>query len=553
MSGIHSTHNSFAFIQARLGSTRFPKKILKQIPEGSDSTFLDHIHRRLKTVFDSNQIVFLIPESDIESIQYLKTKGYLYFCGSELDVRDRFRKAAKHFGAKHIFRLTADNPFIDIDSIRYLYEAILEIAEKYYSLSMEGLPLGMGVECFSADSLFYHSEETELERHKEHVSLHIKEFPEIHRQYRLSPPHLQSVDAFQQLSKNEISKLRITVDEWKDYELICEIWKTLGDKNANFGAEEVLQLYQNNPHMFSLNASVEQIVFELPKNEKTKKQVNILYGKPDEYGYGHFERCKSLSIYLQLYGYDVKLTSSFDNSEINVPHIFDIRENEFSVRNSFFIDNVNHPPNNTNACYFLPHPSYPILNTTLEKASFTKLSYYSSPISEVDRGLGTSPGKLLVYAGQLDETQSEQIDNFLLQFHQSKMNSQTTIFQSILRIGGTKPKDNNIQFVQRIPYTEFLKEMEFSEWIFTYFGQTMMECVAKGKKVCLFGISEIHETLGKFAEKELNIPYVGTLTELSNLRHFPKKTIPKKIKYVRDAHIQILNWLNSINSAIYEN
>jgi spore coat polysaccharide biosynthesis protein SpsF len=539
MSGTPSTHNSFAFIQARLGSTRFPKKILKPIPEGSNSTFLDHIHRRLSTVFEKNQIVFLIPESDEESIQFLNSRGYLYFCGSELDVRDRFRKASKHFGAEHIFRLTADNPFIDIDSIRYLYEAVLEIKDTYYSLSMVGLPLGMGVECFSAESLFYESDSTNLERHKEHVSLHIKEFPDIHKQYRLSPPHLQRNDSMFQKQFKEISKLRITVDEWKDYQLICNIWNTLGEKNPNFGADEVYLLFQTNPNLFDINANVEQVIFDLPKNENLKKQVNILYGNPSFYGYGHFERCKSLSIFLQINGYAVKLMDHFDEKESEIPHILDLRETEFPIQNTFYIDNLNHPPNNLNAIFFLPHPSHPIKNQNL-------LSYFSSPLSELKSNQKEIPGKLLVYAGQLEEKQSEQIDNYLLPFLNTSNDSQTPIFQFVLRIGGTKPKDPNINFIPRISYLEFLREMDSSEWILTYFGQTMMEAVVKGKKVSLIGISEIHDTLGRYAEKELGIPYVGKLSDLSKIETFPNKTETKKINYVRDAHMQILNWLNTI-------
>ncbi|TGL24254.1 spore coat biosynthesis protein F [Leptospira yanagawae] len=545
MSGTLSTHESFAFIQARLGSTRFPKKILKPIPEGSNSTFLDHIHRRLKTIFDETQIIFLIPESDEESIQFLKTRGYQYFLGSEMDVRDRFRKAAKQFGAKHIFRLTADNPFVDIDSIRYLYEAILEIKDKYYSLSMTGLPLGMGVECFSAESLFYQSNDTDLERHKEHVSLHIKEFPEIHKQYRLTPPHFQQEFGF-------LSQLRITVDEEKDYQLICEIANIFGETNPFFGVAEILSLYKSNPKLFVINSEVAQIAFDLPKSEKPKRKVNILYGNPNEYGYGHYERCKSLSIYLQLYGYDVKLISSFDSSERQIPHIFDIREKEFPVSNSYYIDNLNHPPNHTNACYFLPHPSYPISETSLEKTFSIKLSYYSSPLSEVDRGTKPIPGKILVYAGQLDEVQSKEIDTFLLRFSHHRVESKNPLFQSILRIGGQKPNDPEIQYVERISYPEFLREMDSSEWICTYFGQTMMEACAKGKKVCLLGISEIHAKLGQFAASTLGIPYLATLSELKSVERFPNQTVSKQINYVRDAHTQILNWLNSIDSKIYE-
>ncbi|GBF43257.1 CMP-KDO synthetase-like protein [Leptospira ellinghausenii] len=539
MSGIHSTHDSFAFIQARLGSTRFPKKILKSIPEDSGVTFLDHIHRRLSTVFAHDQIIFLIPESDDESIQFLNSRGYHYFCGSELDVRDRFRKAAKHYGAKHIFRLTADNPFVDINSIRYLYEAILEIKDTYYSLSMSGLPLGMGVECFSTASLCYDTEDTQLERHKEHVSLHIKEFPEIHKQYRLSPPHLQPLDIFRRLQNGEISNLRITVDEKKDFEMICQIWNHLGETNPFFGAEEVLQLYDSNPNFFQLNANVEQVVFTLPKTEKIKKRVNVLYGNPLQFGYGHFERCKSLSIYLQLNGYDVQLIDSFIEEESNIPYIFDTREIEYPVQNAFYIDNLNHPPNTTDTTFFLPHPSIPSSNEN-------SLSYYSSPLSELISTIPESSGKLLVYAGQLNETESTQIDEYVLKFHQSK-NQEIPRFHTIIRIGGKKPNDSNINYQPRISYSEFLREIDSSEWICTYFGQTMIEGMAKFKKVCLIGISEIHETLGLFAEKELGVPYIGSLSKLNQIDHFPNKTDSKKINLVRDAHTKILSWLNSID------
>lgn len=550
MSGIPSTHDSFAFIQARLGSTRFPKKILKSIPEGSNLTFLDHIQNRLTTILDKEQIVFLIPENDEETIQFLKGRGYLYFCGSETDVRERYRSAAKQFGAKHIIRLTGDNPFVDVDSIRYLYEAILEIKEPYYSLSMVGLPLGMGVECFSAASLFYESNETNLERHKEHVSLHIKEFPEIHTQYRLHPPHLQRISLFQDMQNGLISQLRITVDEKNDFDLICEIWKHLGETKPNFGVEEILSLYKSNPQIFSINSDVSQVTFSLPKPEKEKKKVNILYGNPNQYGYGHLERCKSLSIYLQVNGYDVVLRDTFHDDERDLPHIFDMREIEYPVRHSFYIDNLNHPPNKSNACFFLPHPSYVFSERDSQELNPdptpTKLSYYSSPLSELNRGIKTIPGKILVYAGQLDETESQQIDDYLIQFYKQSMNSENPSFDFILRIGGKKPNNSKIQFQERISYTEFLREMNSAEWVCTYFGQTMMEAMAKGKKVSLLGISDVHTTLGEFAEKELGIPFIGRLSKLDSLFSFPDKMNTKNINLVRDAHIQILDWLNSL-------
>lgn len=103
MSGILSTRDCFAFIQARLGSTRLPKKILKSIPEESNTSVLDHIHSRLSTIFPKEQIVFLVPEGDYELFDYLNLRNYQSFVGSEKDVRDRFRKASRKFDAKHIF------------------------------------------------------------------------------------------------------------------------------------------------------------------------------------------------------------------------------------------------------------------------------------------------------------------------------------------------------------------------------------------------------------------------------------------------------------------
>ncbi|TGL86430.1 spore coat biosynthesis protein F [Leptospira congkakensis] len=533
MSGILSTRDCFAFIQARLGSTRFPKKILKSIPEDTNTSVLDHIQNRLSTIFPKEQIVFLVPEGDKELVKFLENRNYKYFVGSETDVRDRFRKASLHFKAKHIFRLTGDNPFIDLESIRYLYEAITYISDPYYSLSMVGLPLGMGVECFSADSLLYETEGPIPERHTEHVSLHIKENPEIHKQFRLFPPHLTH------LSDLDISPLRITVDEPKDYELVCNLWKNLGSMNPLFGAKEVLEFAKENLEFFLTNASVEQVVFSLPKVNQQSKRVRIVYAEPSQFGTGHLERCKSLSLFLEMKGYKTELSTSPDLDSKNLPHILDIRENQFHLSNEFYIDNTNHLPTELNSSFFLPNPIAPIPNPNL-------VSYFSSPLSELDWNQTLISGRVLVYAGNLDEEKSNQIDDFLIQFLNSESNSEKTNISSVLRIGGKSPINDQIDFIPRVSYLEFLKQIQSSEFVLTYFGQTMMESISNGKKVCLVGITPIHESLGQFAELELGIPYLGSLSSLTEKKNFPNDFPHSKIKLVRDAHIKIVKWLESI-------
>lgn len=533
MSGILSTRDCFAFIQARLGSTRLPKKILKSIPEESNTSVLDHIHNRLSTVFPKGQIVFLVPEGDSELIDFLNLRNYQFFVGSEKDVRDRFRKASRMFNAKHIFRLTGDNPYIDLESIRYLYEAIATISDSHYSLSMVDLPLGMGVECFSQESLLYETEGQTHERHREHVSLHIKEHPEIHKQYRLHPPHLSH------LTDISLNSLRITVDESKDYELVCQLWKELGTIDSFFGAKEVIQLIKDKPDFFSINSSVEQVVFPLPKLNKESKKVRIVYAEPSLFGSGHWERCKSLSLFLEIKGYIVELSTKADSNSPNLPHILDVRENEFDLAHQFYIDNLHHLPNESNASLFLPNPLAP--NTNQET-----ISYFSSPLSELDWMETEVPGRVLVYAGYLNQKESEQIDTYLLQFlNQTNRNSSTNI-NSVTRIGGTPATAGNIKYLPRVSYFQFLKEIQSSEFVLTYFGQTMMESIANKKKVCLVGITPIHESLGKFAELEFGIPYLGSLSSLSKNQNFPTAFPHSKIKLVRDAHLKILKWLESI-------
>lgn len=533
MSGILSTLDCFAFIQARLGSTRFPKKILKSIPEGSNTSVLCHIHNRLSTIFPKEQIVFLVPEGDTELIAFLNKKHYQYFVGSETDVRDRFRKACLHFQAKHIFRLTGDNPFIDLESIRYLYEAITYISDRYYSLSMVGLPLGMGVECFSANSLLFDLDGYAPERHIEHVSLHIKEHPEIHKQFRLSAPHLN------QFTDINPSSLRITVDESKDYELVSSLWEKLGTKDPFFGAKEVIQLANDQPEVFLVNASVEQVTFSLPKTNRESKPVRIVYGEPSLFGSGHSERCKSLSVFLEMNGYDLILADKPDLQSKHLPQILDIRENEFPLNHLFYIDNLHHLPTEANSSFFLPNPVAPIKQGD-------PISYFSSPLSEWDWNQSTIPGRILVYAGNLGNEESEQIDRYVLQFLNSNVYSEKTNISSVIRIGGTPPINKEVQYIQRVSYIEFLKQIQRSEVVLTYFGQTMMESLSNGKKVCLLGITPVHESLGKFAEKELGIPYLGSFFELNENNQFPKVFPHTKLKLVRDAHLKILKWLESI-------
>ena len=107
-------------IQARMGSTRFPGKILKKFY--GDDTLLETLLNNLHKV----GIKVIVATSDSENNDqlevFLKEKGELVYRGSENDVLDRFIKAAEINGIDGIVRICSDNPFMDWHGVRQIVE-----------------------------------------------------------------------------------------------------------------------------------------------------------------------------------------------------------------------------------------------------------------------------------------------------------------------------------------------------------------------------------------------------------------------------------------------
>ena len=104
-------------IQARLGSTRLPGKVLK--PFHGDKCILDIILDKLHQASDAQVIVATSTSKDNDAlVEHLERNGELVYRGSENDVLDRFIKAAKEFHIDGIIRICSDNPFIDPDGIK---------------------------------------------------------------------------------------------------------------------------------------------------------------------------------------------------------------------------------------------------------------------------------------------------------------------------------------------------------------------------------------------------------------------------------------------------
>lgn len=219
--------NIGVIIQARMGSSRLPGKILKKI---GSKNLLEHIIYRLEKL--TSKVTIIIATSDIEKDNIVKdfcTKNSIKcFRGSEYNVLERYYLCAKEYSFSDIVRVTADNPFIDIGELDRLIELHID-SKADYSRSFSSLPKGVGSEIFTFDSLEKCYLYGKKENHKEHVNEYIEENEE---KFYISELQVDK-------NKNR-PNISLTVDTPIDYEKACFI--VSNSKNEYITTPEAIKL-----------------------------------------------------------------------------------------------------------------------------------------------------------------------------------------------------------------------------------------------------------------------------------------------------------------------
>lgn len=234
--------NIVVILQARMGSTRLPGKVMKQI-EGKP--MLWHIIERLKHIKLKSKIVIATTEDRADDVieQFCRSEGMECFRGSRKDVLDRYYKAALAHKADVVVRVTADNPLIDPVIADKVIAAYLDNAGDYdlVSNTIEATyPEGLKVEVLSFSSLEKCWKEAKEDHHREHVTIYIYEHPELFRLYNLV------YDA-------DMSYMRWTVDEERDLNFAREIYKRLYHEGSVFLMEEIFDILKREPALTKIN------------------------------------------------------------------------------------------------------------------------------------------------------------------------------------------------------------------------------------------------------------------------------------------------------------
>ena len=237
-----------ALIQARMGSTRLPGKVLLPIV---GKPMLWHIVNRLRAVPHIEEVVVATTtlSKDDRIADFARQYKVACFRGSEDDVLDRYYRAAIEFEADPVIRITADCPLVDPQVVSRLLELYQTGSYDHVGVAIgagaifmnEGrFPDGLDAECFSFAAL----ERTWLEAtetgDREHVTPYMWRVPG-----RFSTGTLKS--------EQDYSHLRWTVDYEADYQLVSQVYEALYREDKPFLMADILHYLESHPELAAIN------------------------------------------------------------------------------------------------------------------------------------------------------------------------------------------------------------------------------------------------------------------------------------------------------------
>jgi glutamate-1-semialdehyde 2,1-aminomutase len=230
--------NVVAIVQARMGSTRLPNKVMKNI---MGIPMIELLLARLECSNEINKIVVATSE-DIRNnllVEHVSALGYCCYRGSENDVLDRYFQAAKVAVADVIVRITGDCPLIDPSLVDEAISCFKSAGVDYLSNSLPpSYPDGLDIEVFTFAALERAALEAEKNSEREHVT-----------------PYLRESGKFRQASISnceDLSELRWTVDELDDFEVVNSVFAYFAP-DIHFRWQQVLELQFNQPELFAVN------------------------------------------------------------------------------------------------------------------------------------------------------------------------------------------------------------------------------------------------------------------------------------------------------------
>ena len=247
----------YAIIQARMGSTRLPGKVMMEL---CGKPVIEHVVNRLNEskLIDKIIIATSIDSNNQPIIEFCQKKDISYFVGSENDVLDRYYKTAIYNKLDEediLIRITSDCPLIDPFVVDKVIEEHISKNNDYTTNVIEcTYPDGLDCEVFNFSILKDAWLNANLSSQREHVTLYIRDNPNKFKLGNVKNDY-------------DLSDFRWTLDEKEDFIFINEIYQNLYHENSFFTMEDVIELINHKPELLEINS-------KFTRNEGLIKSLN---------------------------------------------------------------------------------------------------------------------------------------------------------------------------------------------------------------------------------------------------------------------------------------
>lgn len=243
-------------VQARTGSTRMPEKVIQ--PFYQQQTILDLLLEKVKKLNLPVVLATTVNPLDERICRLAQKHEVPVFRGSENDVLDRFIQAAREHGFEKIIRVCADNPFLDLASLKALADAFADSEADYLGFQLNGdkpsilTHFGFWAEAVRLSALEKAASLTDEKLYHEHVTNFVYGNPDLFKvQFLKADPLVYSR-----------TDIRMTLDTVEDFEIQQKIYAAILTQNPTFGIREIVQYLDGHPRI------LDQMKTEIQKNQK---------------------------------------------------------------------------------------------------------------------------------------------------------------------------------------------------------------------------------------------------------------------------------------------
>ena len=232
-------------IQARMGSTRLPGKVLKEL---AGKPVLWHVVNRSQEAYSVDRVIVATTENreDNRIADWCKDNNILCVRGSSDDVLARYVKSAKLYPAKTIIRITADCPLVDPGTLDALVALHNETKSDYTTnLIKPTYPAGLDAELVLSEVLFKVDKIATLKSHREHVTLYIRE----------------NLDEFKTTNLSfggNVEHIRLTLDREEDYQVLKAVFDYFPQQMLFPSIYEILSIIDAHPELIQINAKIDR-------------------------------------------------------------------------------------------------------------------------------------------------------------------------------------------------------------------------------------------------------------------------------------------------------